>query len=451
VRAPTDSRTLVVDWRTGIFPRRKKRVFFHLQAKRIRSLQAQSFAQGNQPERGGFMPNSSLVIRVMLFLLLMMAVNPAARSQATPGVTDKEIVIGSCSALEGPSKFLGTETVSGANAYFATVNEAGGVNGRKLRLVTSDDSYDPAKTQACFDKLMNEKVFALGFFVGTPTAVKYVPLAESNKIPLVGLFTGAQTLYQPLRHWVVNVRASYFDETREQIDGLWNVLGYRKIAVIYPDDPFGAAVLAGVTAALKAHGMEPIVVASYERQTSRVGAAIDKVRQANPDAVVVVGPSNTVAPILKQAHAKGWKPLFTTVSFVGTDELISEAGDDADGVVITQVVQPYYLTEFKAVTLYRRAMQTFYPGVQANFVSFEGFIDAMVMVEGLTRAGKDLTREGLIRGIESIHEMDIGLGPQLKLDYSAKDHKGFDHVVPTVIRGGRAVPFTDWSTVAPAK
>jgi branched-chain amino acid transport system substrate-binding protein len=387
--------------------------------------------------------------KVMPLVLLSAAIAPVGRCQSTPGVTDKEILIGSCSALEGPSKFLGTETVTGAKAYIDTVNEAGGVNGRKIRLVVSDDSYDPAKTQACFDKMMGEGVFALGFFVGTPTAVKYLPMAESNKIPLVGLFTGAQTLYQPLRHWVINVRASYFDETREQIDGLWNVVGYRKIGVIYPDDSFGAAVLEGVTAALKAHGAEPIAVASYARQTAQVGGAIDTVRAAKPDAVVVVGPSNTVTPILKEAHGKGWKPLFSTVSFVGTDELITAAGEDAEGVVITQVVQPYYLTDFKAVQLYRRALQKYYPGMAANFVSFEGFVDAMVMVEGLKRAGKDLTREGLVRGIESIHELDLGLGPQLKLDYSSKDHKGFDHVVPTVIRGGRAVPFTDWNMAAP--
>jgi ABC-type branched-subunit amino acid transport system substrate-binding protein len=328
------------------------------------------------------------------------------------------------------------------------VNDAGGVEGRKLRLVSSNDSYDPEKAQDCFDKLMSQKVFALAFFVGTPTALKYLPLAESNKIPLVGLFTGAQTLYQPLRHWVINVRASYFDETREQIDGFWNALGYRKFGVIYPQDSFGAAVLEGVKAALQAHGSEPVAVASYQRQTVLVDGAIDIVRRAQPDAVIVVGPSNTVAPILKQAHSKGWRPLFSTVSFVGTDELISQAGQDAEGVVVTQVVQPYYLTDFKAVTLFRRALQNYYPGVQANFVSFEGFVDAMVLVEGLKRAGKDLTREGLIHGLESIHEMDLGLGPQLKLDYGAHDHKGFDHVVPTVIRGGRPVPFTDWTMVA---
>jgi ABC-type branched-subunit amino acid transport system substrate-binding protein len=390
----------------------------------------------------------SVVGPCLFAALLTLTVSPAF-GQSTPGVTENEILIGSCSALEGPSHFLGVETVTGAKAYFNLVNEEGGVNGRKLKLISADDSYDPAKTQACFDHLMSEKVFALGFFVGTPTAVKYVPMADSAKIPLVGLFTGAQTLYVPLRHWIVNVRASYFDETREQVDGLWKTLGYKKIGVIYPEDAFGSAVLDGVKAALKQQGSEPVAVASYQRQTAQVGGAIDTVRGANPEAVVVVGPANTVAPILKQSHAKGWNPLFLTVSFVGTDELISESGQDAEGVVITQVVPPYYMTEQKSVALYRRSLTKYFPSEQPNFVSLEGFVDAMVLVEGLKRAGKDLTREGLIRAIESIHDHDLGLGPQLKLNYSAKEHKGFDHVIPTVVRGGRAVPFTDWSTAAP--
>jgi len=384
-----------------------------------------------------------------LMAVFLCLVPLTTRGQAVPGVSETEILIGSCSALEGPSHFLGTETVTGARSYFDMINDAGGVDGRKLKLISYDDSYDPAKTESCFNRLMEQKVFALGFFVGTPTAVKYLPMAESNKIPLVGLFTGAQTLYVPMRHWVVNVRASYFDETREQMDGLWGTLGYKKVGVIYPEDPFGATVLEGVRTALTTHGAEPVATASYPRQTAEVGGAIDTVRAANPEAVVVVGPANTVAPILLQSHAKGWKPLFLTVSFVGTDDLIQQAGSDAEGVVVTQVVPPYYLTEYKTVALYRRTLGKYYPSAQPNFVSLEGFVDAMVLVDGIRKAGKNLTREGLIRGIESIHDMDIGLGPQLKLDYSPKEHKGFDHVIPTVIRGGRAVPFTDWSTAAP--
>jgi len=294
--------------------------------------------------------------------------------------------------------------VNGANAYFGLVNEEGGVNGRKLKLIAYDDSYDPAKTETCFNRLMDDKVFALGFFVGTPTAVKYVPLAESNKIPVIGLFTGAQTLYTPLRHWVVNVRASYYDETREQMEGVWGQARLSQCGRHLPGRCLRYRRVGGVKEALKARGAEPVKVASYERQTGNVGGAIDTVRAAKPQAVVVVGPPNTVAPILKQAHAKGWKPLFLTVSFVGTDELILEAGDDAEGTVITQVVPPYYLTDLKGVALYRRTLSKYAPSARPNFVSLEGFVDAVVMVEGLKRAGKELTREGLIHSIESIHE-----------------------------------------------
>src|SRR5215475_7111605 len=358
-----------------------------------------------------------------VFTLSLFAFIGTTSAQSVPGVTDKEILIGSCAALEGPSSALGTQTVVGAKAFFAMANAEGGVHGRNLKLISYDDSYDPAKTQACFDKLLADKVFAMGFFVGTPTAVKYLPLAEANKIPVVGLFTGAQTLYTPLRHWIINVRASYFDETRAQINGLWSTLNFRRIGVIHPDDPFGAAVLEGVREALKTHGAEPAAVASYPRQTTTVDSAIASVKAANPQAVVVVGPPNTVAPILKKAHASGWNPLFLSVSFVGTDELISQAGADADGMVITQVVPPYYLTDLKTVAMYRRALTQYFPSERPSFVSLEGFVDAMILVDGLKRTGKDLTREGLVHGIEAMHDVDLGLGPELKVNYSPKEHK----------------------------
>lgn len=382
-----------------------------------------------------------------LHAILFCLVCIPATGQSVPGVTAKEIFIGSCSALEGPSHALGTQQIKGAQAYFDMINDEGGVAGRKVRLVAYDDSYDPAKTETCFNRLKSQNVFAMGFFVGTPTALKYLPMAEEAKIPLVGLFTGAPALYSPLRHWVINVRASYAVETREQINGLWQTLGYHKIGVIYPDDAFGAAVLDGVKNALKAKGAEPAAIGSYPRQTSDAENAIGTVRAANPDAVVIVGPANTVAPILKKAHSQGWKPLFLTVSFVGTEELILQAGSDADGMVVTQVVPPYYLTDLKTVATFRKAFAKYATGEQPGFVSLEGFVDAMVLVQGLKNAGSSPTREGLIRGIEAIHGVDAGLGPQLKLDYSSRGHSGFDAVIPTVIRSGRPVPFTDWKVV----
>ena len=179
---------------------------------------------------------SKLICLCVLFVILQATTLRA--EQNTPGVTKASILIGSCSALSGPASFLGIQTQVGALAYFHMVNDSGGVYGRKIELKSRDDGYDPEQTSTCFNALLKDDVFSMGFFVGTPTAAKYVPMAESEKIPVVGLFTGAQMLYEPLKHDIINVRASYFDETREQVDGLWDTLHYRKIGVIYPDDAF---------------------------------------------------------------------------------------------------------------------------------------------------------------------------------------------------------------------
>jgi ABC-type branched-subunit amino acid transport system substrate-binding protein len=160
-----------------------------------------------------------------------------------------------------------------------------------------------------------------------------------------------------------------------------------------------------------------------------------------------VGPYAPVADIIKKAHASGWYPLFFTVSFVGTEKFITEAGQDAEGTVITQVVPPYTRTDFPAVAQYLEALKTFYPAEQPNFVSLEGFVDAMVLVEGLKRAGKDLTREKLITALESIQNKDLGLGPRLVLKYSATRHKGFDQIYTTVVRNGRAEIVENWKTL----
>jgi ABC-type branched-subunit amino acid transport system substrate-binding protein len=381
----------------------------------------------------------------ILALLIAFAV-PSAPAQ-TPGVTNDSILIGSCSALDGPARFLGNQTVLGASAYLHSINDQGGVYGRKVNLMAFDDGYDPDKAAACFKRMMKEGVFALGFFVGTPTAAKYLPLAQEERIPVVGLFTGAQILYEPLKHYIVNVRASYYDETHEQVSKLWEVLNIRKIGVIYQDDAFGKAVLDGVKLALEKHHCAPVGLGTFPRNTTNVDAGVKAVMASKAEAVILAGPYGPVAEIVKSAHAAGWHPVFLTVSFVGTEEFVKLAGADAEGTIITQVVPPYERTDFPTVALYRDNLGRYYPGTPPSFVSLEGFVDAMVLVEGLKRAGKDLTREKLITAIESIHNHDLGLGPRLTLDYSSTDHKGFDDVYDTVIKGGKPVVFNDWRSV----
>src|SRR5215472_7794869 len=386
--------------------------------------------------------------RKLIVLLAVIALTSVvAPAQTAPGVTNNEILIGSCSALDGPAQFLGRQTIVGATTYLNHVNAEGGVFGRKIQLLAFDDGYEPANAENCFKRLQKEGIFSAGFFVGTPTAAKYVPLAEANKVPVIGLFTGAQLLYAPLKHYVLNVRASYYDETREQVDNLWNTLKVRKIGIIYQDDAFGTAVLDGLQLALKKYHASPTGMGTFPRNTLDVDKGIAAVRAANPEAVLIVGPYAPVAQIVKRAHASGWKPLFLTVSFVGTEKFIAEAGKDAEGTIITQVVPPYTRTDFPTIALYRDALKTYYPTEQPSFVSLEAFVDAMVLVEGLKRAGKEPTREKLITGLESIDNKDVGLGPRLLLKYSPTRHKGFDQIYTTVVQGGKPEIVDDWKSL----
>lgn len=386
-----------------------------------------------------------LFLRVCALLSITLAVSSATGQ--TPGVTDTSVLIGSCSALDGPAHFLGRQTVLGASAYLHMINDEGGVNGRKIQLQAFDDSYDPDRAPACFKRMTKEGVFALGFFVGTPTAKVYVPLAEAEKIPVVGLFTGAQLLYEPLKHEIINIRASYYDETREQVDRLWDA-NVHKIGVIYQDDPFGKTVLDGVKLAMQKHNATPAGLGTFSRNSVDIASGLKEVMAARPQAVIIAGPYAPASAIVKQAHSDNWRPQFLTVSFVGTEEFIREAGQDAEGTIITQVMPPYDRTDYPTVALYRKCLARYSPGEAPTFVSLEGFVDAMVLVEGLKRAGKELTREKFISAIESIHQMNAGLGQKLTLNYSASDHKGFDNVYPTIVKSGQPVLLTDWSDIS---
>jgi branched-chain amino acid transport system substrate-binding protein len=374
--------------------------------------------------------------------VLAMSFGPA--QAAEPGLTDTEIVVGSCAALEGPASVLGTQTVLGARAYLNTVNDQGGVNGRKVRLVSRNDGYEPDRTIACVNHLIQqEKVFAMGFFVGTPTGAKVVAMAESHKVPAVGFFTGAEILRNPVKRHVFHVRASYYDETRAQIDNLVGTLGMKKIAVFYQEDAFGIAVLEGVKIALKKYNLAPVALGTYPRNTMDIAAGLEQVRTANPDAVVMVGTYAPLAQFVKRARAEKWNPVFLTVSFVGTEAFAQAVGKDGDGVIITQVVPSPHRKDLPAAAQYTAALKKYFPEAAPNFVSFEGYVDAMVLVEGLKLAGRDLTRDKLVTAIESIRDLDLGIG--MKATYGAARHHAFDLVYYTVLRDGVPIVLTDWT------
>ena len=136
------------------------------------------------------------------FLILTVTLAIGTGASQTPGITENSVLLGSCSALDGSARFLGSQTVLGATTYLHSVNDEGGVFGRKVQLLAFDDGYDPDKAPACFKRMTKEGVFALGFFVGTPTAKVYVPMAQEEKIPVVDFHRSADALRaaEALRH-----------------------------------------------------------------------------------------------------------------------------------------------------------------------------------------------------------------------------------------------------------
>lgn len=397
-----------------------------------------------------------LIFGALLFCIFLQACPQNEKQKknthdSSPGVTDKEILIGSSLALTGHAGYLGTQTLMGALSYINHINSLGGIHGRKIRVITMDDRYEPPLCLANTQQLIvEEKVFCLFCYVGTPTTVKIIPLVEKADIPLIGMFTGANALREPFHPNIINVRASYYQETRAAVTHLVEDLGLNKIAVFYQYDAYGLDGLRGSEMALKKFGLAPVAKSSYIRGTLDVEAGLDKIMHSEAQAVVMIGTYKPCAKFIRLAQKRGSTMLFYNVSFVGVEELARLLGRNGENVIVSQVVPPPELKETRkmlpSVGEYLQLLKTWYPEATPNSVSLEGYYNAQVLVEGLRRAGRDLTRNGLVDAIKSIHDMP--LGKDTSLHFSSSDHQGMDRVYFTRIQDGHLSLITDWRQLA---
>lgn len=355
---------------------------------------------------------------------------------AQEGVSDKQVLVGQFAAISGPAAQLGLRMQVGIQAYFSAVNAQGGVNGRLIKLVTRDDGYEPVKSAAAVKALIHEdKVFALVGSVGTPTGLAAVPILSEEKVPLVGMFTGAQALREPFNRQVFHVRASYFDETERMVQHLTS-MGVKKIAVFYQNDAYGMAGLEGVNRALARRQLKPTATGTVERNSVDVAKALDTILKSEPEAVVQISAYKSCAAFIKQARGKAYGGQFLNVSFVGSKALADELGSIGQGVVISQVVPFPYAPVSQIVREYQQHMSE--SGQKDfDFSSMEGYLAARVFVEGLRRAGRGVTRESLITALEGIRNLNLG---GFTISYSAKDHQGSSFTDLTIIgRDGKFV------------
>jgi branched-chain amino acid transport system substrate-binding protein len=366
--------------------------------------------------------------------LLAAAAAHASLCAAENGVTANRILLGQAAVFSGPAAQLGIQMRNGIKTYLDYVNERGGVHGRKLELASEDDKYEAAVAPLASRKLIEEhKVFALLGYVGTPTGAAHLPVVTQAKVPLVGMFTGAEILRVPFNRYVFHVRASYYDETEKIVEQVVST-GGKRISVFYQADSYGEAGRKGTEIALSKRGMAIHSNGTVERNTVKVEDAVKAINASEPDAIVMVSAYTACAEFIRQMRRAGSGATFYNVSFVGSKALADALSADGSGVAISQVVPFPWGTAVPVVKEYQQlAKKAGY--ADYNFSAMEGFLNAKVMVEALRRAGRNPTREGLVDALEKMQDVDLG---GFYVSYSPKNHAGSKFVDLTIIgRNGK--------------
>ena len=341
-----------------------------------------------------------------------------------------KILLGQSAAFSGPASALGEQFRKGAMLLFDRVNAKGGVNGRTIELQSLDDGYEPDRCGANTKKLIDAGVFALFGYIGTPTSLAALPLATQAQLPFIAPFSGAEALRTPFNRYAFHVRASYFNETAEIVKQL-TAVGIRSIGVFYQNDSYGKAGLEGVTRALKPFDLQPAGLGTVERNTVDIDAAVKSIMAGKPDAIVQISAYRSCAAFIRAARKAGFGGTFYNVSFVGTAALAKELGADARGVVVSQVM-PFPFTASSPVAGEYLAAGQAAAGdkFDPNYSSMEGYVAAKAMVEGLRRAGARPTVDGLIAGLESMRELNLG---GFVVDFGPQKHTASKYVDLTIL------------------
>ena len=317
-----------------------------------------------------------------------------------PGISDDQVVFGQSAAFRGPNQALGRRMRLGIRAAFYEANQSGGIHGRQLKLETIDDSYEPDLTLHTTRWLIDRvEVFALIGAVGTPTSRVALPLAHEAGVPFLAPFTGAEFLRDPELGNVLNLRASYYQETQAMVARLTQDLGATRVAVLYQNDSYGQNGLQGVRRALARRGLEPVGSWHYERRLGGVRRAAPDIVGANPEAIIVIGGHEQVAAMVKTVR-RHIDPIFMTVSFGGGNALAEKL--DEDGAVPRHPGGAFSVRrQCPAVARYQAALASIDPNAEPGFISLEGYLAGRLAIIGLDACGRELSRRCFIDALHT--------------------------------------------------
>ena len=334
-----------------------------------------------------------------------------------------QILIGQTASFTGPVAAGVKEGTDGAKVYLEATNERGGVNGQKIELVSMDDKFDPKLAAENAQKLIEKGAVALFFNRGTPQSQAIMPVLDKYRVPLIAPSTGAMLLHKPVHPWVFNVRATYQREAERAVRHL-QLIGIDRIALLQADDAFGDDGAAGALIGFEGAKLKPVLHEKYSRSKPDFGPVAPKIVQANAQAVIFVGSGTHVVDGMKAIRAAGSNAQIVTLSNNAASGFIKALGNQARGVVVSQV---FPFERSMASPLVKEMLEMLAArrkGEEATPAMLEGFAAAKVLVEALRRAGASPTPEKIKNALESFKRVDIG---GLEVSFSPTDHTGLDY------------------------
>ena len=368
--------------------------------------------------------------------LVLAAAALGTQAQTAPGVSASTVVFGQSAPLTGANAELGNDIRNGALAYFRKTNDAGGVHGRKLELVTLDDANQVPRAEANTVELLEKRgVFALFGYASATLSRPALPIVAKHNAPFLAPFTGADPM-RVFNKQVYNMRAGYADEL-EKIVEHYITLGSKRFAIVHYDDAVGKENLTAVERALKKHQLAPVSVAAFkDRAKPDIAGGLKDVAKGQPEVVILTTLYKATADFVKAAKKAGMGMQMVSNSFPGANPLAKELGPDAVGMAMSQVVPPPTQRSVPLVREYQDAIAKQIGKKEYSFTSLEAYISAKITVEALKRAGPRLTRESFMQALDGMKQVDVG---GYMVNFSPTNHNGSTQVEMTVI--GRNLQF----------
>ena len=388
-------------------------------------------------------PVFTLSLNLMAAALLALA-GTAAQAQATQGISKTEIVLGSIQDLSGPIAGFGKQVRQGMLLRVEELNEQGGVNGRKIKLLIEDSAYDPKKAVLAAQKLVNQdKIFAMVAHIGTATNNAAMPVQFEKNVINFFPVTAAREMTEPAHRLKLAGGSSYYDQMRVAVPKLVKDKGVKKVCTIYQDDEFGLEVFRGAEAGLKAVNLEFTEKTTYKRGATDFSSQVARMKAAGCEMVVLGTIIRETIGTIAEGRKTGFNPVYLGSSATYTD-LIHKLGKKAmDGLYATHTVQHPYLDEASPkIQFWAKKYQTKF-GDDPTVFSVYGYSAIDTFIAAAQKAGANLTTDSFIKAMESMKFPPDMFG-SAELTFSPTKRAGSDMTRMSQLQDERWKPVTDY-------